>query len=86
MQIWEYIADDSEAQADNFINRVNRQFELIMQHSAMGRARDELASSLRSFPFERYVIFYIATSYGIDVVRILHDAQDVAAQFRTTRD
>jgi toxin ParE1/3/4 len=86
MQIWEYIADDSEAQADNFINRINTQFQLLMQHPGMGRARDELASNLRSFPFEHYVIFYTSISNGIDLVRVLHDAQDVAAQFRVTRD
>ena len=47
----------------------------------MGRARDELAPDLRSFPFGRYVIFYEPIEDGIDVVRVLHSARDIDAVF-----
>lgn len=47
----------------------------------MGRARDELAAELRSFPFGRYVIFYEPIEDGIDVVRVLHSARDIDAVF-----
>ena len=47
----------------------------------MGRARHELAVDLRSFPFGRYVIFYVPIEGGIDVVRVLHSARDVDASF-----
>lgn len=47
----------------------------------MGRAREELAADLRSFPFGRYVIFYAPVEGGIDVVRVLHSARDVDAAF-----
>jgi toxin ParE1/3/4 len=47
----------------------------------MGRAREELAADLRSFPFGRYVIFYMPAQDGIDVVRVLHSARDVDAAF-----
>ncbi len=47
----------------------------------MGRARDELSSGLCSGPFGRYVIFYKLRTDGIDVVRILHSARDIDAQF-----
>lgn len=47
----------------------------------MGRARDELLHGLRSFPFGRYVILYEPIDGGIDVVRVLHSARDVDAQF-----
>lgn len=32
-------------------------------------------------PFGRYVIFYEPLDDGIDVVRVLHSARDVDAQF-----
>lgn len=51
----------------------------------MGRAREELAASLRSFPFGRYVIFYVPIEDGIDVVRVLHSARDIDAIFGDTR-
>jgi len=47
----------------------------------MGRARDELATDLRSIPFGRYVIFYEPIDDGIDVVRVLHSARDIDAVF-----
>ncbi len=47
----------------------------------MGRARDELSPGVRSMPFGRYVIFYEPLDDGIDVVRVLHSARDVDAQF-----
>ena len=47
----------------------------------MGRARDELAPGVRSFPFGRYVVFYLPLDGGIDVVRVLHGARDIDAAF-----
>jgi len=47
----------------------------------MGRAREELAGGMRSFPFGRYVIFYAPVDGGIDVVRVLHSARDIDEQF-----
>jgi toxin ParE1/3/4 len=48
-------------------------------------AREELAASLRSFPFGRYVIYYVPIEDGIDVVRVLHSARDIDTIFGDTR-
>ena len=58
--IWEFIADDSDEQADAFIDLIDQKFQLLAQQSGIGRRRDELADGLRSFPVGRYVIFYLA--------------------------
>jgi toxin ParE1/3/4 len=79
--IWEFIAEDSEAQADAFVDRFDAHFQLLARQPGLGRTRDELLAGLRSFPFERYMIFYVALEDGIDVVRVLHCARDVDAQF-----
>jgi toxin ParE1/3/4 len=67
-EVWEYIADDSEAQADIFIDAVDRKLLLLAEQPNIGRAREELAKNMRSFPIDRYVIFYVV---GIQVVRVL---------------
>ncbi|WP_292457413.1 type II toxin-antitoxin system RelE/ParE family toxin [Methylibium sp.] len=54
---------------------------MLATQPLMGRARDELSPGLRSFPFGRYVIVYEPIDGGIDVVRLLHSARDVDAQF-----
>ena len=80
-EIWEYIAEDSEAQADIFIDRFDGQFQLLAIQPGLGRMREELLAGLRSFPFERYVIFYREIHNGVEIVRLLHGARDVDAQF-----
>jgi toxin ParE1/3/4 len=80
-EIWDYIADDSLAAADRWVDRLDEQFRLLAAQPMMGRARDELAPGVRSFPFGRYVVFYVPLDDGIDVVRVLHGARDIDAVF-----
>jgi plasmid stabilization system protein ParE len=42
-EIWEFIADDSDAQADAFIDLIDQKFQLLAQQAGLGRRRDELA-------------------------------------------
>lgn len=79
--IWGYIAEDSELQADAFVDRLDAKFQLLARQPGLGRVREELASGLRSFPVGRYVIFYESISDGIAVARVLHSARDLDAQF-----
>jgi toxin ParE1/3/4 len=55
-EIWDYIADDSEAQADLFIDTIDRKLRLLAEQPNLGRSRGELAENMRSFPIGRYVI------------------------------
>ena len=80
-EIWSYIADDSEARADAFVEAIDRKVHALAGRPNMGRARDELAEGLRSFSVGRYVIFYRALSNGVDIVRVLHGARDLDAIF-----
>ena len=81
LEIWDYIADDSLAAADRWVDRLDEQFRLLAAQPMMGRARDELAPRVRSFPFGRFVAFYVPLDDGIDVVRVLHGARDIDAVF-----
>ena len=40
---------------------------------ALGKTRDELWPGLRSFPSGKHVVYYLVASYGVDVVRVLHE-------------
>jgi toxin ParE1/3/4 len=81
LEIWNYIADDSLAAADRWVDRIDKQFRVLATQPMMGRVRDELAPGVRSFPFGRYVIFYMPLDDRIDVVRVLHGARDIDAVF-----
>jgi toxin ParE1/3/4 len=81
LDIWDHIADDNVAAADRWVDELDAAFSRLATQPMMGRARPELAPDLRSFPFGRYVIYYVPLSDGIDVVRVLHSARDVDGPF-----
>lgn len=80
-EIWSFIADDSEAQANRFLDVIEHKLQLLAMQPHMGKLRSELMPDLRSFPMGRYVAFYLVTEVGgqsgIDLVRMLHSAMDI---------
>lgn len=44
---------------------------------SMGRAREDVATSVRSFPVARHIAFYTESDGGITVLRVLHPSMDV---------
>ena len=74
-----YIARTSTARAKNFVDDANERFQLLAANPSMGRVRPELGSAVRSFPFSSYLIYYRQSTIGIEVLRVLHTAQDVDA-------
>ncbi|NHZ34096.1 type II toxin-antitoxin system RelE/ParE family toxin [Massilia rubra] len=81
-EIWDFIAQDSVTQADAFIGRMSATIQLLAQQPDLGRLREDLSHGVRSFPFERYVVFYLPTKSGVELVRVLHGARDVEALLR----
>jgi toxin ParE1/3/4 len=77
LDVWDHIADDDMAAADRWVDELDTAFSRLATQPMMGRARPELATDLRSFPFRRYLIFYLPLPDGIDVVRVLHSARAV---------
>ena len=82
LEIWAYIAEDSVAEADRWVDRLDQSLALWATHPKMGRERPELAPKLRSLPFGRYVVFFEPLPDGIDVVRVMHGSQDIEERFR----
>jgi toxin ParE1/3/4 len=79
--VWDFIADDNPDAADHWIDQLDTQLRLLPTQPLMGRAHDELAPGIQSFPFGRYLVFYLPLGDGIDVVRILYGARDVDMAF-----
>lgn len=77
--IYNFIADDSVKAADAWLERIEATFDMLAQTPLAGRARDDLAPNLRSFPVGRYIIFYTPVSDGVVVVRVMNSRQDIDA-------
>lgn len=80
-EIHDFIAADDPSAAARLIDEIEQKCQAIAQAPGMGRARNELASSLRSFPVGRYVIFYRPIEGGAEITRILHGARDLKSIF-----
>jgi toxin ParE1/3/4 len=77
-EIWLQIALDDVLVADRFIDRVLSRCQLLADRPKMGRERPELRAGLRSFTIGSYLIIYRLRAGGIEVVRVLHGARDLA--------
>jgi toxin ParE1/3/4 len=81
-EVWRYVAQGGEARADQFLDKILNQCRQLAEFPRMGRARENLAPNLRSFPVKKYVIFYRPVDDTIEIVRILHGARDIESIFR----
>jgi toxin ParE1/3/4 len=79
--IWSHIAQDKPAEADRLLNNLQAKMVLLAEFPQMGACQDTLMPALRSFSMGNYLIFYFPLQDGIDVVRVLHGARDLATIF-----
>jgi toxin ParE1/3/4 len=83
IEIWSYVAEDSVANADAFIDKLYETIQSLAGNPGSGRHREELAPGIQSFPFGRYIIFYRVIPNAIEIVRVLHGARDIDALFES---
>ncbi|KQS83935.1 plasmid stabilization protein [Rhizobium sp. Leaf453] len=74
--IWRHIAADNEPAADRLFNRLFEKFQLAAQHPEMGSARPELGPTIRILVEGRYIAIYEPTSYGIEIVVVIHGMRE----------
>jgi len=80
LEAWLYIAEDSIDAADRLLDQIDTETRTLLMQPRIGRARDELATGLRSWPTSTpYLIFYFIDVDGITIARVLHHARDVPA-------
>jgi toxin ParE1/3/4 len=80
-EIWDFIAQDNIDAADRVCDDIEQKCQALAQAPGIGRARDELAPSLRSFPVGKYIIFYRFIVDAVEITRILHGARDLRSIF-----
>ena len=81
LEIWLYIADDQPIHADRFLDRLETAAQRLAAFTEIGTDRPELGEGLRSFPVERYMLYFRPRPGGIEVLRVLHASRDITPLF-----
>lgn len=81
LDIWLYIARDQPVNADRFLDKLLKKAMRLAEFPALGRSRPELAKDLKSFPVDRYSIYYQTTETTLILVRVLPGSRDIDALF-----
>jgi toxin ParE1/3/4 len=82
-EILDYLDERNPQAAERLACAIDERCSLLGQFPEMGRAREELAPELRSVAVEHHVLFYRVTAKAIEVLRILHEARDIATIMKT---
>jgi toxin ParE1/3/4 len=75
-EIHEFIAADKPLAANEFVNRLERACERLMQYPLLGQSCDGVRPGLRMLTEGNYVIVYRMSGEHIEVVRVLHGSRD----------
>lgn len=82
LELWLNIAEENPVAADESLDTIQAAVSVLSKQPEMGRARPELADGLRSFPTHTpHIIFYMPGADQILVVRVLHHARDIDAEY-----
>lgn len=82
--IWHFIAivNSNPNNADKFIDEFDEVFSMIARNPFIGVLRDELVKGIRQVVFRGYLIFYIPSKNGIEIIRVLNGAKDIFKEIR----
>ena len=80
-EIWEYIQQDNSEYADNLIKEFLQKFKMLAENPKLGKAQDRYFLNLRSFPYKKFIIFYVPTENGIEIFRVIHSSRNIKGLF-----
>ena len=79
--ILDYIAAQRPLTAVAVVSHIREKCELIATQPGIGQRRPEFPGDYRSFPVQRWVIFYRIKSDTVEIHRVLDGARDIDSLF-----
>ena len=80
--ILDHIAEGRPRTARAVIARIREKCELLARNPEIGQRRMEFPGNYRSFPVQRWVIFYRVTVDAVQIHRVLDGARDIDSLLR----
>jgi toxin ParE1/3/4 len=79
--IWLYIAQDSVAAADRWIDRIDRTLAIHASHPGIGETVDHLRPGTRRFNVGSYQLFFEPLEDGVRLLRVYHASRRIEELF-----
>lgn len=67
--------------ADAAIDSITDVFPLFFSNPEAGRRRDDVARGVRSFPADKYLIYYRSAGGSVVISRVIHGMRDQRRAF-----
>lgn len=75
--IWDYVAREDPIAADRLVDRIVAATGRLADFPKSGTARSVLGDGVRSIPVGRYLVLYRVATDCVEIVRVLHGAQEI---------
>jgi toxin ParE1/3/4 len=80
--VWLYSLQEWGAeQTDHYIDDLTTAFQFLAESPKAGTACENIRAGYRKYPVIRHVVYYRKTSYGIEIMRVLHDRMLASRHF-----
>jgi toxin ParE1/3/4 len=79
--IADYFALENVEAGERLLYTFNQKCQQLVSFPNMGRKYEYLRPDLRGVPLDGYIIFYVATSDGIEIVRVVSGKRNLKSLF-----
>jgi toxin ParE1/3/4 len=77
IEIWQYVAKDDRAAADNVLDRIDDVCRLLTENPRLGPERNDIRPGLRYAVAGTHLILYRIVDDGVEIVRIAHGRRNL---------
>lgn len=81
-----FIAQNNVKVASKLFDAIRQKCKLVADFPNMGKSYDWIASDLRGFSIDDYIIFYYPRLNGIDIIRVISGRRDLKTIFEDFAD
>jgi toxin ParE1/3/4 len=80
-EICDYLGRHSVKAAGKLFDRIRQRAKLIASFPDTGKSYEDLIPDLRGFVVDNYIVFYIRTSDGIEILRVISGYRNLRSVF-----
>jgi toxin ParE1/3/4 len=80
-EICDYLGRYCVKAASKLFDRMRQRAKLVASFPDTGKSYDDLISGLRGFVVDDYIVFYIRSGDGIEVLRVISGYRDLRSVF-----